>query len=112
MTEYRYVDTDFHLNGGLVYGNNFIDKRVLDLFRPGGSQAKFTYTFHHHFHPFVAELLERLNKRSIPGLLDPDFHAELERAFFEAVYEPNSDATVAVESFPKRIDLSEDSTAP
>ena len=32
-------------------------------------ETKFTYTFYNHFHPFIGELLEQLNKKSIGGLL-------------------------------------------
>jgi hypothetical protein len=72
-------------------------------------KPKFTYTFSNHFHPFVGQLLEQLNKRSIDGLLDADFHKSLHEDFFKALYQPNeSDRQVAVEFLPKEIDTSED----
>src|SRR5215213_4653894 len=37
----------------------------------------FTYTFENFFHPFVGELIEKLNKESLAGMLDPGFHKEL-----------------------------------
>lgn len=74
----------------------------------GVYKDQYTYTFHNHFHPFVGELIERLNKKSIDGLLDSDFHQSLETFFFDTLYEPNDDErTVKVESFAKQIDLSE-----
>jgi Tc toxin complex TcA C-terminal TcB-binding domain len=39
--------------------------------------TEFTYTFENFFHPFVGELIQKLNKESLTGLFDPDFHAEL-----------------------------------
>ncbi len=86
--------------------------RVSDLVKttPITSEMKFTYTFNNHFHPFVGELLEQLNKQSIEGLLDPKFHEkpELNLDFFEEFYKPNEkDDTVAFGDFPKKeIDVS------
>lgn len=68
---------------------------------------RFRYTFHHHFHPFVGDLIERLNERSVDGLLDADFHASLTRDFFEAAYAPRTGSGRAtVHYFPKRIEFS------
>lgn len=75
----------------------------------GTPETKFTYTFHNHFHPFVSELLEKLNRESLDGLLDADFHAQLEEHFFNQQYGPNqTDPAFAVKSFPKQIDVSEE----
>ena len=75
---------------------------------PGEWKTKFTYTFYNHFHPFVGELLEQLNKKSIDGLMDANYHEDLEEHFFKDLYQPNeSDKTVAVEYSPKEIDVSE-----
>ncbi|MEB3281216.1 MAG: hypothetical protein VKK42_20060 [Lyngbya sp.] len=75
------------------------------------TKTKFTYTFYNHFHPFVSELLERLNKKSIDGLLDVNFHQELKQEFFKDLYKPNEgnflNATVNVKYFSKEIDVSE-----
>ena len=73
--------------------------------------TQFTYTFENFFHPFVGELIEKLNKESLPGLLDPNFHQELADKFgkfFESFYSPQtSDVVVKFTKFPKKeIDLS------
>ena len=82
-------------------------KDYTTLLITGEWQTKFTYTFYNHFHPFVSELLEQLNKKSIDGLLDADFQ-HLVEDFFKDLYQPNeSDKTVAMEYFPKEIDVSE-----
>ncbi|MGL6341786.1 MAG: toxin, partial [Waterburya sp.] len=71
-------------------------------------ETKLTYTFENYFHPFVSELLEQLNKKSVDGLLDVNFHAKLREDFFKALYQPNeSDKTVEVRYSPKEIDVSE-----
>ncbi|GAB93889.1 Tc toxin subunit A-related protein [Gordonia rhizosphera] len=36
-------------------------------------ESAFTYTFENFFHPFAGELIEKLNKESLSGLLDPQF---------------------------------------
>ena len=77
----------------------------------GEWKTKFTYTFYNHFHPFVGELLAKLNKESIEGLLDPTVHEspEFNQDFFKALYQPNeSDDTIDVRYFPKKIDVSVD----
>jgi Tc toxin complex TcA C-terminal TcB-binding domain len=38
----------------------------------------FTYTFENFFHPFVGELITQLNKKSLPGMLDPVFLDQLD----------------------------------
>ena len=86
--------------------NTQTDNGIHNPSSPGGG---FTYTFYHHFHPFVGELLEKLNKKSIDGLLDADFHEGLVVDFFDDLYDPNepndSDPTVAVDYFSKKIDI-------
>ncbi|HHM12582.1 MAG TPA: hypothetical protein ENJ16_03450, partial [Planctomycetaceae bacterium] len=37
----------------------------------------FTYDFENFFHPFVGELIEKLNKEALSGMLDPQFHEKL-----------------------------------
>ncbi len=75
-------------------------------------ETKFTYTFYNYFHPFVGELLEQLNRKSIDGLLDVNFHTRLAVDFFAALYQPNNTNTVKVEHShekkDKEIDVSED----
>ena len=75
----------------------------------GEQKTKFTYTFNNHFHPFVGELIAQLNRKSIAGLLDADFHDSLKKDFFKDFYRPNEDdETVDIRYFPEEIDISED----
>lgn len=72
-------------------------------------KPKFAYTFANHFHPYVGALLEQLNKKSIDGLLDADFHKSLREDFFQNLYQPNTgDRRVEVDFSPKQIDLAAD----
>jgi hypothetical protein len=68
-------------------------------------QSEFTYTFENFFHPFVGQLLQQLNRESVPGVLDPKFHAGLAHDFFNAAYPPQTSNTTKVKSFPKEIDV-------
>jgi len=72
--------------------------------------TQFTYTFENFFHPFVGELIEKLNKESLPGLLDPKYHQELADKFgkfFESYYAPLPSDVVKFTDFPiKEIDVS------
>lgn len=70
-------------------------------------EGSFTYTFENFFHPFVGELVQKLNRDSLPGLLDPKFHAGLKKDFFTTWYKVLTSQTVAVEHFPKEIDVSD-----
>ncbi|GAA3788751.1 hypothetical protein ACFS5L_15930 [Streptomyces phyllanthi] len=66
--------------------------------------SDFTYTFENFFHPYVGELIERLNKGSLAGLLDPQFQEKLaDPHFFESFYTPAASGLVT--SFPKDIDV-------
>ena len=49
----------------------------------GKKDTEFTYTFENFFHPFVGELIEQLNRKSLAGLLDPNFHQSLTAEFFD-----------------------------
>ncbi|HEX6971483.1 MAG TPA: toxin, partial [Limnochordia bacterium] len=92
-----FVYTGFH-NYSLI--------KELAWIGTGGWQTGFDYTFYNHFHPFVGELLDQLNRKSIDGLLDPAFQESLEQDFFKAAYRPvENDATVKVHSFPKVLEL-------
>jgi hypothetical protein len=96
-------DTGFH---GLKAEK---DNAVLSTPAASMLKTKLTYNFRNHFHPFIGELLEQLNKKSIDGLLDADFHESLVQDFFKDLYQPNvGDKTVAVECSPKEIDVSVD----
>ena len=85
-------------------------------------ETAFTYTFENFFHPFVGELIEKLNKDSLPGLLDARYHDELGlkglpadmespnsffRVFNGFYQKPDDSDLVEVEGFPKEIDLNE-----
>jgi hypothetical protein len=73
----------------------------------GKQDVEFTYTFENFFHPFVGELIAELNKKSVGGLLDPDFHKGLKVEFFDAFYTALSqDATIV--HAPKEIDFRSD----
>jgi hypothetical protein len=68
--------------------------------------TKFTYKFENFFHPFVGELIEQLNRKSLPGLLDPKFHDGLaDSKFFDLVYTVPPDGRVEVDASAKEIDL-------
>ena len=72
--------------------------------------TEFTYTFENFFHPFVGELIEQLNRKSLPGMLDPNFHERLNLSgeFFARSYTALTSAVVKFSDFPKKmIDLSE-----
>src|SRR5215218_4112370 len=74
---------------------------------PGHADTQFTYTFQNFFHPFVGELIAKLNRDSLPGMLDAAWQEDLKREFFQAQYNPTDSATVKVVSFPKEIDVAE-----
>jgi hypothetical protein len=82
--------------------------------------TEFTYTFENFFHPFVGELVERLNKESLRGMLDPNFHQNLSKRvddpptsdtffeYFEGFYQkPAGENLANVEGFPEEIDVRE-----
>ncbi len=73
----------------------------------GHSDTQFTYTFENFFHPFVGELISKLNKDSLPGMLDATWQDSLKTDFFNGLYNPTNTNLVKVESFPKEIDVSE-----
>jgi hypothetical protein len=51
--------------------------------------ASYAYTFENFFHPFVGQLIEKLNTSSgVAGLLDPAFLATLDKPFFTDFYTP------------------------
>jgi hypothetical protein len=78
--------------------------------RPRYKQAaSFTYTFANFFHPFVGELIARLNRQSLAGMLAGQLDPAFVQDFFTNFYTPNQTATdlVNVNYFPKEIDVSE-----
>jgi hypothetical protein len=48
---------------------------------------EFDYSFENFFHPFVGDLINRLNKTSVAGMLDPVFLAGLRKPFFTDDYQ-------------------------
>jgi hypothetical protein len=71
------------------------------------TDTKFNYTFENFFHPFVGELISKLNRDSLSGMLDARWQDGLKQPFFEAFYHPIISELVQVESFPKEIDVDE-----
>lgn len=68
--------------------------------------TQFTYTFENFFHPFVGELIAKLNRESLSGVLDAKWQDGLKQDFFKALYNPTDDGLVQVKYFPKEIDVS------
>lgn len=96
-----YLHNSFHdQNFSHTFGGHF-----QTVNRP---DTEFSYSFDAFFHPLVHRLVEELNRRSLRGLLDPDFHAGLAQDFFAAAYAPQpEDKQVAYGPYPrKEIDLS------
>jgi hypothetical protein len=69
--------------------------------------TRFNYTFQNFFHPFVGELISKLNRDSLPGMLDARWQETLKQQFFEAFYNPTQNSLVRVAFFPKEIDVEE-----
>ncbi len=74
----------------------------------GHWENRFTYTFQNFFHPFVGKFIKKLNRESLPGLMDPVWQAGLSETFFDALYHPQSTDQMQVKSFPKEVDVSTD----
>ena len=79
------------------------------------TDTKFTYKFENFFHPFVGELIQKLNRDSLPRMLDATWHDSLKTAdpvtdpahdFFNILYSPAHTGLVDVIHFPKEIDVS------
>src|SRR6185503_9026442 len=71
------------------------------------AEPEFTYTFENFFHPFISELIEKLNKESLKGMLDPTFQQGLETPFFSQSYNLQTNNLLKINYFPKEIDVSE-----
>jgi hypothetical protein len=69
--------------------------------------TEFTYTFQNFFHPFVGELIKKLNRESLPGLLDAKYHQNLATEFFDESYTSLTSKLVKLNHFPKEIDVLE-----
>ena len=69
-------------------------------------QEKFSYVFENFFHPFVGNLITRLNTTSVAGLLDPCFLDCLHAAYSSADYTVLADQTSAVTLEDQTVDIS------
>ena len=78
--------------------------------------TEFKYTFQNFFHPFVGELIQELNRKSLSGLLDPHFHEGLAKPdrekdeqgeLFKEFYDALQSDVVKIKFFPREIDLRE-----
>jgi Tc toxin complex TcA C-terminal TcB-binding domain len=58
-------------------------------------QETFTYNFEDFFHPFLAQLINRLNLQDVAGMLDPDFLGGLTRSYVPSDYTPLDSAPAA-----------------
>jgi hypothetical protein len=65
----------------------------------GHWDTQFTYTFENFFHPFMGELIAKLNRESLPGMLDakwqeslktPDPKTDPAHDFFHQLYSPQN----------------------
>lgn len=74
----------------------------------GHTDTQFTYTFENFFHPFVGELISKLNRDVLPGVMDATWQDSLKKDFFKELYDPNPTKSdlVDVKYFPKEIDVS------
>src|SRR5260221_3987644 len=71
----------------------------------GSEATQFDYTFENFFHPYVGELIELLNKRSLAGLLDPKEHqrlADKDKDFFTTYYTALWSDVVKFCDFPQK----------
>jgi hypothetical protein len=85
--------------------NNFADLWKRAQLVTNRQDTEFTYKFENYFHPFVGELIEKLNKKSLTGLLDPDFHQKLADDFgdfFDNFYEKLTSDLVKFDDLPKK----------
>ena len=101
MASFLTSTVQFHETVAHVATNKYLEAWI------GKKDTEFTHTFENFFHPFVGELIERLNRKSLPGLLDPNFHQSLTAEFFATFYTALTSNLVKVNHFPKEIDLRE-----
>ncbi|GAA3264545.1 hypothetical protein [Streptomyces labedae] len=83
------------------------DYKIAGPLYPDGKNTKFTYSFSNFFHPYVGELIQALNQRSLRGMLDPATQSLKESFFFDIAYTALDDAGVKVAKRAKEIDFSE-----
>lgn len=78
--------------------------------------TEYRYQFENAFHPYVSELIEKLNKQSLPGLYDPLFLESLKSArngitpdtlfdFFGDAYQNPGDNTALVQGSARDLDI-------
>jgi hypothetical protein len=100
-----------NIYAGKSFHNSVAESQVWKFATKWRNETKIDYTFYNHFHPYVGELFQQLNQHSVDGLLDPTFTASLVADYFKAAYDPHTSTgaydTVAVDYFPKDIDVTE-----
>jgi hypothetical protein len=65
-----------------------------------------TYALQAHYHPYVEDLIQTLDRDGLPAFLDPVYHASLTRPLAPTLYQPGS---VVTGDFPSdEIDVSDD----
>ena len=92
------TEKSFHDRQQLVKANAYTARTV---------DVGFRYTFENFFHPFVGELIGKLNTGTLADMLNAKWQESLKRDFFEALYNPNHSLLSDVTSFPKTIDVTE-----
>jgi Tc toxin complex TcA C-terminal TcB-binding domain len=89
---------------------------VVDRISFGHWDTQFDYTFRNFCHPFVGELIAKINIDGLPGLMDAAWQDGLETAdpkidptndFFHQLYQPQNGSLVQVDSFRKQIEFAE-----
>src|ERR1043165_4454622 len=87
------------------YANGYHDaSQAAQWALPYHMDTQFDYTFENFFHPYVGALISKLNRDSLPGMLDANRQAGLTKEFFDALYKPKQ-TLVHVDSFPWQIDV-------
>ena len=88
--------------------HNIRDARVQELApTPERVSSGLGYRFENFFHPFVGELIRKLNSPSLTGMLDAKYHQSLTREFFTHFYVPSTSTAppVQIHHSPKEIDV-------
>lgn len=101
-------------SGNLIAG--FHEKaRLADVQNMSATKRLFTYTFHNFSHPYVGEIIAKVNRESLAGLYDPHFQESLHSGpptdpadFFNALYHPKETEDQRVEHFRKELEVDTD----